>query len=341
MIKNSAKSILFITKQRRIYSNETSNTISSGLFNSANFVNNMLRKNNIQSNIVDVIDNNSIDKEVTKYNPTHVIIEALWVVPEKFEILIKKHPKVIWIIRLHSETPFLSNEGIAIEWIYNYLKYDNILIAVNSKKILSEFSKLIGKNILYLPNYYQVQFKENWKYFLKKNEINIGCFGAIRPMKNHLLQAIAAMNFGNKIGKKINFHINFSRLEGRGEPILKNLRNLFKNNPNHFLCEHDWLSHNKFSKLISMMDINMQCSFSETYNIVSADAVNQNIPVVVSPEIEWVSNLFYAEPTSSKEIIKKLKKIWFWKHFNIHFINKILLFLDSKKSEKIWIKTFK
>jgi hypothetical protein len=40
-----------------------------------------------ESNIVVVLDNNEIDKYVTKYKPTHVIIEALWVVPTKFHIL--------------------------------------------------------------------------------------------------------------------------------------------------------------------------------------------------------------------------------------------------------------
>lgn len=345
MIKNS---ILFITKQRKIYSSEAINRISSGLFNSANFVNKMLIKNGIKSNIVDVIDNNDIDREVTKHNPTHVIIEALWVIPEKFKVLIKRHPRVKWIIRLHSDIPFLANEGIAMEWIFDYMKYENIILSVNSKKILNELSDLIirlpRKEILYLPNYYPVQFKTNWKKF-KNKEINIGCFGAIRPMKNQLLQAISAMNFGDKIGRKIKFHINSSRVEGKGEPILKNIRNLFKfikyDGKNfHRLVEHDWLTHEDFSNLISKMDINMQCSFSETYNIVSADAVNQNVPIVISSEVEWASELFYADPTLSSDIIKKLKRVWFWRHCNIHFINKILLWIDSLKSEKIWLKYF-
>ena len=34
-----------------------------------------------------VVDNNGIDKEITEYKPTHVFIEGLWVVPEKFDVL--------------------------------------------------------------------------------------------------------------------------------------------------------------------------------------------------------------------------------------------------------------
>jgi hypothetical protein len=77
----------------------------------------MLVANGVDSTIIEVIDNNGIDREVTKYKPTHVIIEALWVIPSKFEILTKLHPNVKWIIRLHSEIPFLANEGIAMEWM--------------------------------------------------------------------------------------------------------------------------------------------------------------------------------------------------------------------------------
>jgi hypothetical protein len=100
--------ILFLLKRRHDYNSEehTNLNISTGLYNSAHFMHEMLIDEGLESNIAVVVDNNSIDKEVTKYKPTHVIIEALWVVPEKFYILSKLHPNVKWIIRLHSEIPF-------------------------------------------------------------------------------------------------------------------------------------------------------------------------------------------------------------------------------------------
>ena len=126
----SHKKVLFILKKRQT-SHTGLNTISSGLLNSASFVNNMLVQNGIESHLVEVQDNNCIDREVTKYKPTHVLIEALWVVPSKFEILTEKHPDVEWIIRLHSDIPFLSNEGIAVDWIYKYLEYKNLKVSIN------------------------------------------------------------------------------------------------------------------------------------------------------------------------------------------------------------------
>ena len=75
--------VLFILKRKEDYCEEHFSHLglSTGLFNSATFVNDMLQEENINTKLVVVVDNNDIDKEVTLYNPTHVIIEALWVVP--------------------------------------------------------------------------------------------------------------------------------------------------------------------------------------------------------------------------------------------------------------------
>ena len=124
---HSHSKVLFILKYRAMYTDicfdesemysSSYKHFNSGLLNSANQVHEMLLDHGVESKLVQVIDNNCIDKEVHQYKPTHVIIEALWCVPEKFEILQKLHPKVKWILRLHSETPFIANEGIAMEWI--------------------------------------------------------------------------------------------------------------------------------------------------------------------------------------------------------------------------------
>lgn len=334
------KKVLFILKKRQS-SHTGYASVSSGLLNSARFVSDMLNKNGIESNLVEVQDNNCIDREVSKYRPTHVIIEALWVVPSKFEVLTKLHPNVQWIIRLHSDISFLANEGIAIEWIYEYLKYDNVKISANDWETNFNFELLTNKEFVYLPNYYPVGFfnTNHPKPFFKK-VLNVGCFGAVRPLKNQLIQAVAAIDFADTYGKKLRFHINTQRIEGRGEPVLKNLRELFENNPRHELIEHGWLSHNEFIDLVQRMDIGLQVSFSETFNIVSADFVNNNIPVVTSNEVDWVNPVFYANPSKVESIVSRMKRALFSSYFKINFLNKLSLWYYSLKSEKVWTKYF-
>ncbi|MCX8008208.1 MAG: glycosyltransferase family 1 protein, partial [Patescibacteria group bacterium] len=115
--------VLFILKQRKVYSETPANQLTVGLKNSALFVSEMLNQIVHESKLVEVVDNNFIDREVHLYKPSVVVIEALWVVPEKFTILQKLHPNVKWIIRIHSNLPFLANEGIAIEWLKEYVKH--------------------------------------------------------------------------------------------------------------------------------------------------------------------------------------------------------------------------
>ena len=334
------KKVLFILKKRQS-SHTGYASVSSGLLNSARFVSDMLNKNGIESNLVEVQDNNCIDREVSKYRPTHVVIEALWVVPSKFEVLTKLHPNVQWIIRLHSDISFLANEGIAIEWIYEYLKYDNVKISANDWETNFNFELLTNKEFVYLPNYYPVGFFNinHPKPFFRK-VLNVGCFGAVRPLKNQLIQAVAAIDFADTYKKKLRFHINTQRIEGRGEPVLKNLRELFENNPRHELVEHGWLSHNEFIDLVQRMDIGLQVSFSETFNIVSADFVNNNIPVVTSNEVDWVNPVFYANPSKVESIVSRMKRALFSSVFKLNFLNKISLWYYSFKSEKIWTKYF-
>lgn len=344
--KKHKKKILFICKKRHVYG-ETQKGVnkllkSSGLYNSAKFVSDMLNENGVESKIVDVVDNNSIDREVSIFKPDYVIIEALWVVPEKFEVLTKLHPKVKWIIRLHSEIPFLSNEGIALDWLYKYVKYKNVHIAANSTDAFKIINDLIGKKKnYYLPNYYPIRDNSCGFTHKNKNVIHIGCFGAIRPLKNQLQQAIAAIEFANKIGRSLHYHINTERIEGRGEPILHNIRALFKNNPNHKLVEYSWLNHEDFIKVVKKMDIGMQVSFSETFNIVTADFVSNNIPVVVSPEVTWVSSLFKADPNSNCDIVNKLLFVWKSKILPLKSLNLWGLKKYNKESVKTWLDYFK
>jgi hypothetical protein len=90
-----------------------------------------------------------------------------------------------------------------------------------------------------LYNYYPIVKKPNIKKtILPKGTINIGCFGAIRPMKNHLMQAVAAIEFAEKNNLILRFHINAGRIESNGSNSLKNVKSLFGHIPKHHLIEH-------------------------------------------------------------------------------------------------------
>lgn len=323
---------LFICKQ----SNQESNLFYgyfrkySGLFISARLVSRMLEEVlGFKSTTVVAKDNNEIDKLVTEHKPTHVFIEAYWVVPEKFEILAKLHPNVKWIVRVHSEMPFLALEGMSMDWTMRLLDFKNVSLAPNSPRIFEDMKQIllqkydadfVNQRLVYLPNYYDPTIDDHYVVGHKRH-LDIGCFGSIRPLKNQLIQAVAAMTFADSLGMSLHFHVNSNRVEMAGSPVLKNLRQLFSEAPRHELVEHAWQPHGEFKELIRSMEIGMQVSFTETFNIVTADFVSQGVPVVTSPEVWWLPSHVHADPTSAADMVDKLKRVWAGRHFGLQKLN--------------------
>ena len=346
--------VLFIPKRREDFDpiKHNTNGLSTGLFNSATFMVNMLTSYGIDARLEVAIDNNCIDRLVTKHNPTHVIIEALWVVPSKFIILSKLHPTVKWIIRLHSELPFLAGEGMAMNWLGDYADYPNIYISANAPRMLEETRTYIrikkqwtyervNEKVFYLPNYYP-QIYRTKKYEVNKEHIDIGCFGALRPLKNHLTQAIAALKFAEHIDKKLHFHINDGRVEMKGEAILNNLRDLFQGlyDQGHRLISNDWTPRDQFLELCGKMDIGLQVSFSETFNIVGADIISQGVPLVGSTEIPWIDEAYTARAQYYDEIYRALLLTHQWPQQNVES-NRGKLIDYTNHTRDIWLRYFR
>lgn len=332
------KRILFICKKNLGYDETLGESINTGLKLSVQFIVDMLNTNGKVAKVVEVNDNNDIDREVTKFKPTHVIIEALWVVPEKFIILKKLHSLVKWVVRIHSELPFLAIEGIAIKWIKEYLQL-GIYVACNSLHIVESLEKLFCKKIYYLPNYFKTSLFVKHNHRLNPEVIHIGCFGAIRLLKNQLVQAIAAIQYANKKRYQLRFHINSTRVSKHDKSILKNIRALFENS-RHLLIEHRWMERCAFIDLIKCMDLGMQVSFSETYNFVAADFVNENIPIVTSNQIPFIDKHYYAIPTNVNDIASKLEYAYRKRHSCRQKRNKKLLIKNSQLAKQEWLKIF-
>lgn len=336
----STPRVLFILKQRAQgpvgawNHSPDGKPLASGLSVSATQMCLALDELSIPNHIVQVVDNNSIDREVTKYRPTHVFIEAFWVVPDKFDILRKLHPNVIWVVRNHSKSDFLSHEGGMVGWAIDYIS-KGVYLACNSPEATDDFRRLavsVGadpKHVIFLPNYYRLEKPElpnwiikSWKLLRRvgvngpkpveftTGNFNVGCFGAVRPLKNHLHQAMAAIEAADRLGLSLRFWINGTRVEGKAEPIITSMRQMFKRYPQHQLVELGWLDHADFTEIVASMDVVMQVSNTETFNIVAADAVAHHIPVLVSSEIPWLDDDHAANPNSVIDIANKLISTW-------------------------------
>lgn len=308
--------ILFLVKKNYDYGNYI--YCKAGLMNSAKFASDALIKHlGIKSEVRICVDGNSIDKEVHQYKPNFCILEAIWVTPTKIAELVKLHPSVHFVIRIHSKTTFLAMEGMSITWIKEYNKIPGVVIAFNNTEPDYEFGNL-GITSDYLPNIYndvkniKIKF---FDYFKSENnhrkDIKIGCFGAIRPLKNQLQQAMGSIIYADQNHLKLYFHINATRIEQHGENVIKNIRALFKDT-NHELVEHPWLEHNAFLDLVKTMDVGLQVSLTESFNIVTADFVYEKIPIIVSDDINWMPEIAKIDPANTKDLISKIDISFHW-----------------------------
>jgi len=309
-------SVLFLLRQRnqQTWGQVSPYTHSSGLLNSATFCNRMLQANGFTSNLVEVVDANGIDKQVMLYKPDIVILEAIWCPPAKLVELtgLKRHKGRLWIVRNHSELPFLALEGISVQWLLEYAGIPSVTVSCNSPVATHEVGELLRirygrtKDVIYLPNYYFIQQPLPAPKTPDPKWVDVGCFGAIRPLKNHLMQAVAALIYAEGLGKTLRFHVNTTRIEMNADPVLKSLRAVFAVGK-HQLVEHGWLTWEQFIALCQQMDLGLQVSFSETFNIVCADLVSQNVPVVTSDEVSWVPSAYHADPTTVIDIVEKMQ----------------------------------
>lgn len=339
------KRVLFVCKDR-----VSTYGISYGLHNSARFVADTLEQNGIEAKVISVRDNNGIDRVVTEYDPTHVVIEAIWVVPDKIQQLVtmRTHRHRGWMVRLHSRIPFLAMEGVAINWLRQYAEIaggsGHFSIAANHPQTCEDIGRVLQTECLPTPNIYPITGRPRLERVMeviaerrrRRGVLDIGCFGAIRPLKNTLIQAFAAIRFADRLGLPLRFHMNSSRTEQQGEQNLKNLRALFPTRE-HELVEHPWMPHDEFLDLVDQMDMGLQVSFSETFNIVAADFVSQDIPIVTSPEIGFVSGLFQANPTDTNDIVMKLGRAWAGRQISLQSLNRRLLGKHNISALDTWM----
>lgn len=326
--------ILFICKKNEMYGHYTYSRRSSGLFNSTSFIVHALAERGVHAKIVEVQDNNCIDREVSLFKPNIVVIEALWVVPEKFDVLMRLHPNVEWNIHLHSNMPFLALEGIAMGWILEYVQRGLRIIANSQESYEALLSIVDGFNMDYLPNVYITHPREVIVPDPDLPYLDICCFGALRPLKNHMLQALAAIQFAKEKGKQLRFHVNSSRVETGGAPVLKNLEQLFERQENAVLVHNKWYDPSDFLNMLENMTMGMQVSLTETFNVVSADYVTAGLPIVVSKEVRWASRYSKADEDSLDDIVRMMHRAYDYPI--LVRVNQWLLKRCSREAQGLW-----
>lgn len=322
---------------------------ATGMWTSSQMVVDVLLLNGISADILLAVDANSIDRLVTENNPDTVFIEGLWATPSKFQELlaVPRHQNREWIVRIHSDMPFLATEGVAFSWIKQYIEI-GVKVAPNSQRLFRELTiilksvgysdEAINQVLIYLPNCYPTDFPQlHAETIMDKDTLDIACFGAIRVMKNHVMQAFNALEFCKKHNKKLRWHYN-DNIGSGGQGPYNNMISMLSGIDGVELVPHEWEDRQTFLNSISNVDLLLQLSLSETMNIVAADATYVGKPIIVSDEISWAYPL-YGHPTNSLETLKVMNIVLNKPSFFVQ-ANRDGLRSYAQTSEVTWVRKF-
>jgi len=116
--------------------------------------------------------------------------------------------------------------------------------------------------------------------------VRIGCFGANRILKNILSAGAAALEIASALRIDLEFWISAGRTEG-AHGTTQSLREMFAGLKWADLKLQPWESWAAFRQTVRHMDLLMQPSFTETFNVVTADGVAEGVATVVGNAITW------------------------------------------------------
>jgi hypothetical protein len=269
----------------------------------------VLRRQRVRADVFGVWEPKDVATTLAEMpSVTHCLIEALWIGTPDLATLLAQFPRVHFLVRAHSEVGFLQVEPGAITLLRDQMlladQQLNLTIAANSRRLTDFLRTAYDARVLYLPNLYDLE-----RVHRRRREphahrlLRIGSFGALRWLKNHTTAAAAALTIARARGADLEFWMSVDR-EEHGKTVLQAVRNLFAGLPWARLHEAPWLPWAAFRRTVGAMDLTLQPSFTETFNIVTADSVAEGVPAVVSHAVEWVPESWKAEPDEIHEIAR-------------------------------------
>ena len=237
--------------------------------------------------LLEISDFELILQSIKTAQPKAVIFQANQYGLPALVQLKQMFPNIDFFVHIHSKFPFLQQEKGYVGFIHG-LNAAGIGVIFNSVDSHACFDHVLN---IRLDNIYQSPVTNIHKRISKPDELHVGCHGSLRLLKNTLFQAFVAKKLAEQMNKKLVFHINNTRNDGEADSIILSLLNALDIGKGHFLKPTHWLSHSDFIEFCSLnLDLGMQLSMSETFNIVTADYVSAGVPVIAGPDIDWVSS---------------------------------------------------
>ena len=252
-------------------------------------------------------------------NPySHIVIMAPWLTPLDLAALLRAFPKIQFAVQAHSNVGGVHGDVRGIANFRQYadliLSYPNLKIAGNCKSFVDWFARAYDvERVFLLPNLYPLSQQSRKQ--IRGAIIHIGAFGALRPEKNFITATAAAIEIQKTLDQPVALHM-LTGGESGGRRIADTIAQMTDGIPGFTVARCRWTEWSEFRKLVCRMDLLLQPSYTESFNLVTADGIAEGVPSVVSDAIVWAPATWKA-PSDSPSAIARIgirlirhPKIW-------------------------------
>lgn len=250
---------------------------------------------------------------------THVVISAPWIPTTDLQALTSDYPNVRFAVNCHSNVGFLQADANGVRLLREALEVErgtwNFHAAGNSEKFCRWVTATYQSPCSFLPNlYYLDHIAGRHRPLFTGGTLRVGAFGATRPLKNFLSACGAAVEIASSLRTDLELWMSAGRAEGGGTTIMSAAQALLTGLPHVKLVQSGWQSWPKFRGTVRHMHLLMQPSYTESFNMVTADGVAEGVPSVVSDAITWAPEHWKASIDDVADIARVGRHLLFDHH---------------------------
>ena len=269
----------------------------------------VLRRAGIMADVWPVVTAKDLRDRLKSDPATHVVVCAPWISSVEMQSLALAHPNTRFAVNCHSNVGFLQADSNGVRLIREAMEvemaFHNFHLGGNSAKFCKWIRSAYMRPCTYLPNLYYLESNVlPWRPLYNGGTLRIGAFGATRPLKNLMSAAGAALEITRCHKASLELWLSAGRSECGGDVILRAAHAMLDGLPNVTLVENGWQSWPQFRQSVAHMHLLLQPSYTESFNMVTADGVAEGVPSVVSEAIDWAPEHWKAKTDDVLDIAR-------------------------------------
>ena len=275
----------------------------------------VLRRERIDAAVWPIISAADLLKKLSVKPADHVIISAPWIPTHELQVLAAEFSDTHFTVNCHSNVGFLQADRNGVKLVRETMDLElgtsNVHLAGNSRRFCHWIESAFGAECAYLPNLYWLHEHCVRQHPWKGGTLRIGIFGATRPLKNLMSAAGAALEVARHLRAPLELWMSGGRTEGGGEAVLGAVHEMLHGLPGVKLHLSGWQSWPNFRKTIAHMHLLLQPSYTESFNMVTADGVAEGVSSVVSDAIDWAPDDWKANVDDVLDIARVGRRLLF------------------------------